>query len=326
MRSPFVWFAVAAVCLASASAGIDAGAQLDSAVTYRVDLAPQPVAVGAVSSAGVLYIADLTGGAVHAFSRTAQRLWTHTFPQGRTPFGLAVDASGEVLVVESHERVAWRLDGTSGAVVGQIPLVTAFVSPRFSWLSGPAPGPGGSVCVVGRNTNADGSVHCVDDTGKVRLSFGPTPKEGYTRDRGWVGAGAEGHFYYRPPGTLVFERYDSSGRFVSTVDPAVIPFRPLTETNNPGDTVFATHVLPDGRVVVQVTHRSPYEGDKERVLRTVVDIRVYVIRPNGSLERSLKASRHGNLLAASSESLYFLKTQQLLRPGEPTTVTVVPLD
>jgi hypothetical protein len=80
-----------------------------------------------------------------------------------------------------------------------------------------------------------------------------------------------------------------------------------------GDTVFATDLLPDGRIVCEIAHRSPFEAHGS-ALRTGIAVRVYIIDLEGNVS-VVAGKRLGQFAAAGPRGeLYFLETGRA-RPG-----------
>src|SRR5690606_22632642 len=95
-----------------------------------------------------------------------------------------------------------------------------------------------------------------DRTGQPTRTFGAA-LAGDTSAGGWIRRLGD-VVYHRRSGTLTFDLHGSDGRLLQTIVPAGIPFHPRSDTNVPGDAVFGVDVLPDGRIVAEVAHRTPY--------------------------------------------------------------------
>jgi hypothetical protein len=120
--------------------------------------------------------------------------------------------------------------------------------------------------------------------------------------------------YHRRADSVAFELHRLNGGLVSRITPLAIPYRSRNDAP-PGDQVFTTDVLPDGRIICEVIHRTPYEVSG-RGLTTVVRLVDYVIDADGRVA-VLLPKRIGQLAAADARGgLYFLETRASVKPGD----------
>ncbi len=182
---------------------------------------------------------------------------------------------------------------------------------------------------------ASGSSHAIhhfDSQGTLVRSFGRATSEADTgkkarAPRGWLRQGPHGSIYYRPESELVFYRFSAEGSPLGTIRPVGVPYRPPEPKNSAGDTVFGTDVLSDGRIIVEVVHRTPYRdagrsADGVPVLTTSLDVKLYVIQPDGQVVVLQSPGDGLGAFAAvgPNDDLYFMRTAEMLKPDEGTTI------
>jgi hypothetical protein len=275
---------VALACAACVNAGEPAQAASLANFSYavaqqfEVDLKPQPVAIGRVSPSGIIYLVDVPDSAVVAYRQDGEFLWrTEIAPEQlkRSPIGIDLDAQGNLLVLESYASDIHVLD-KAGRFVKRIPLsgMGSRLVPRPSGMF--AAGPSGELLVL--NTDRE-SVQEVDSSGQVRRGFGATTSAEDARAGGWLRF-RQDTVYHRRAGTLTFDVHSSDGRLLKTISPRGIPYQPPSLQNEPGDQVFTTDLLPDGKIVVEIAHRTPYEVVQQEV-RMAVTLGIYVVDLDG---------------------------------------------
>lgn len=286
-----------------------------------------------VAETGAIVALDREGSRVVAVSPEGTKLWEWSSGPslGTHVAGLDLDGRGNLWLSSGRGEVA-VLDGATGTPLSLGP--PARLSKEDGSVNGIVAGSGGEYYLltragrpaVRRFARADGPGAAFE------VAPGAPPRPG-ADGPGWLGRGAEGSIYYCPRSDLAFYRYSGEGRLLETLRPADVPFQGRGAGNDPGDTLFGIGLLSGGRIVFEVAHRDPYQdglgSDGQRIRRTSLDLRLYVVGPGGDLEAVLRPPWReiGQFVAVGPrDRLYFLTTAQLLKPGEAPRITWVELD
>ncbi len=313
--------------LALAGAVVSGGAGLEVVREIAVDLRPRDALRLRVAAGGTLLLADWDAGRVLAFSAQGTHLWEWRVPGSDDALrGFDLSPGGEVWVATASGAVH-VLGSADGRTRRRLQLPDA----GHALGDVVADGVGGFFALTAapdlrlRHYGADARAN-------RRLSAATDPAPGETPSRrrraGWLGRGPDGSLYYRAGTALSFQVFAPDGRLLRSVTPREVPYVSSSADTAPGDLIGATDVLPDGRILCEIVHRSSFEestpsGDGRRVLHTRVEPRLYVIALDGTVQRSLApATAQVGLFGAVGPRarLYFVKPGQLLAAGSATSV------
>jgi hypothetical protein len=305
------------------------GSRLDVAQTIHVALPPQVLPALRVGIDGSLYLLDREAGRVTAFSADGAKRWEteKASSESTDDFVVQFDWTEQGLRVVTAKGEVRTFDGSGRRV--------DTVVPQFGAPQAPSPivaSDTGDFYVLA-NKGSDAVYHFNSD-GAVIRSFATLPTATAASKQGvflsWLRRGSDGSIYYRPEPELVFYRFAKDGSPIETIRPKGIPYRPRTPTNIPGDSVFGTDVLSDGRIIFEVVHRTPYvESGRaaEPTTSTSLDAKLYVVGPGGSTLVLPRPTELGMFAGVGpKDDLYFIKTVEMLKPGEGTTVQRVRAD
>lgn len=322
---------VLVVCAFAACARVDDSAHAASLATvghevvdtFEVDILPQPVPIARVTGDGVLYLLDILQSELVAYSTDGRFLWRTRVAPGQmksSPIALDVDARGHVLVLESYAVTVHEFT-PAGQFVRAVSLKEQFgrdLVPRTSGILA-VHGPD-QLTLLAAGPNA---IRQLDAQGTVARSFG-SPMNSVTAKAGaWVRVVGD-IVYHRRADSVTFEIHGVNGGLLRTITPLAIPYV-SRGTAVPGDQVFTTDILPDGRIICEIVHRTPYEAI-ERGLRTVVRLAEYIIDDGGQAAVMLPR-RIGQLASAAPDGyLYFLETRASVKPGQVPKVRRVSID
>jgi hypothetical protein len=164
--------------------------------------------------------------------------------------------------------------------------------------------------------NKDGAaVHHFDSGGRLTHSLGRLGVDN-TSAKGWIGVGPAGSVYFRASRALDIQRFAKGGSPLSAIKPAV----PYDAVGDPGDSIFTTKVLTDGRIVMEIAHRTPYRAVSGG-LATSIQLKTYILSSTGKLLKTIGAKGLGQLGGVSRDRLYFVTVARgLLSAGEGARV------
>ena len=318
-----------ALLLSPAEGAVAEGSRLRTLRRFPVPIDSMDAMVR-LAPGGVTVLAETESSLLFACSREGHTLWQRRLPSSSLEpssiVGFDVDEGGRVFALEASTGEVRVFEAKTGRPIGTVVVGSAYDNMILPTGSLAADGQGGFYVLAHRlATLPPGPIHHFDLTGRLLRSFGPSGERSRrTPDEvmfgpGWIGRGPQGLLYYRPGGTLVFHRFTPEGQELSPITPPITLARRAEQ--EPGDSVFGTQVLPDGKIVCEVVHRGAYTpGSVPGSMRTQVQPTLYLINADGSLHHSFKlplVGEFGSFGAATGDGrLYFLTTKQKRRPGQ----------